>query len=132
MNKKTRRLMWHLQRTGVTDMKYTCPCCGHTEEIKTDKKTKPTEEQREMFETFRIKYKGKKRGLDTELNNLLKHKDWQKVIKELYENTYYKDEDIRYIPHLQTFINQRRWEMFADEPVKQTNPYGQEFNWRKS
>ena len=132
MNKKTRRLMWHLQRTGVTDMKYTYPCCGHTEEITTDKKTKPTEEQREMFETFRIKYKGKKRGLDTELNNLLKHKDWQKVIKELYENTYYKDEDIRYIPHLQTFINQRRWEMFADEPVKQTNPYGQEFNWRKS
>lgn len=124
--------MWHLQRTGVTDMKYTCPCCGHTEEITTDKKTKPTEEQREMFETFRIKYRGKKRGLDTELNNLLKHKDWQKVIKELYENTYYKDEDIRYIPHLQTFINQRRWEMFADEPVKQTNPYGQEFNWRKS
>ena len=123
--------MWHLQRTGVTDMKYTCPCCGHTEEITTDKKTKPTEEQREMFETFRIKYKGKKRGLDTELNNLLKHKDWQKVIKELYENTYYKDEDIRYIPHLQTFINQRRWEMFADEPVKQTNPYGQEFDWRK-
>lgn len=124
--------MWHLQRTGVTDMKYTCPCCGHTEEITTDKKTKPTEEQKEMFETFRIKYRGKKRGLDTELNNLLKHKDWQKVIKELYENTYYKDEDIRYIPHLQTFINQRRWEMFADEPVKQTNPYGQEFNWRKS
>jgi len=112
-------------------MKYTCPCCGHTEEITTDKKTKPTEEQREMFETFRIKYRGKKRGLDTELNNLLKHKDWQKIIKELYENTYYKDEDIRYIPHLQTFINQRRWEMFADEPVKQTNPYGQEFDWRK-
>ena len=123
--------MWHLQRTGVTDMKYTCPCCGHTEEITTDKKTKPTEEQREMFATFRIKYRGKKRGLDTELNNLLKHKDWQKIIKELYENTYYKDEDIRYIPHLQTFINQRRWEMFADEPVKQTNPYGQEFDWRK-
>lgn len=132
MNKKTRRLMWHLQRTGVTDMKYTCPCCGHTEEITTDKKTKPTKEEREMFETFRIKYRGKKRGLDTELNNLLKHKDWQKIIKELYENTYYRDEDIRYIPHLQTFINQRRWEMFADEPVKQTNPYGQEFNWRKS
>lgn len=124
--------MWHLQRTGVTDMKYTCPCCGHTEEITTDKKTKPTKEEREMFETFRIKYRGKKRGLDTELNNLLKHKDWQKIIKELYENTYYRDEDIRYIPHLQTFINQRRWEMFADEPVKQTNPYGQEFNWRQS
>ena len=124
--------MWHLQRTGVTDMSYTCPCCGHTEEITTDKKTKPTKEEREMFETFRIKYRGKKRGLDTELNNLLKHKDWQKIIKELYENTYYRDEDIRYIPHLQTFINQRRWEMFADEPVKQTNPYGQEFNWRKS
>jgi len=111
--------------------KITCPCCGHLIDTMSTKQA-PTKEQREMFETFRIKYKGKKRGLDTELNNLLKHKDWQKVIKELYENTYYKDEDIRYIPHLQTFINQRRWEMFADEPVKQTNPYGQEFNWRKS
>ena len=61
---------------------------------------------REMFETFRLKYRGKKRGLDTELNNLLKHKDWKKVIQELYDNSYYKGEDVRYIPHLQTFINQ--------------------------
>ena len=124
--------MWHLQRTGVTDMKYTCPCCGHTEEITTDKKVKPTQDEREMFETFRLKYRGKKRGLDTELNNLLKHKDWKKVIQELYDNSYYKGEDVRYIPHLQTFINQRRWEMFADEPVKQTNPYGEQHDWRKS
>ena len=85
--------------------KITCPCCGHLIDTMSTKQA-PTKEQREMFETFRIKYKGKKRGLDTELKNLLKHKDWQKVIKELYENTYYKDEDIRYIPHLQTFINQ--------------------------
>ena len=115
-------------------MEYTCPSCGHTHELEStpSKKAKPTEQEKEMFETFRIKYRGKKRGLDTELNNLMKHKDWQKVIKELYANTYYKGEDIRYIPHLQTFINQRRWEMFADEPVKQTNPYGQQHNWRTS
>jgi len=134
MNKKLKRLMWHLQRTGVYEMQYTCPSCGHTHELEStpSKKAKPTEQEREMFETFRIKYRGKKRGLDTELDNLMKHKDWQKVIKELYANTYYKGEDIRYIPHLQTFINQRRWEMFADEPVKQTNPYGQQHNWRTS
>ena len=134
MNKKTSRLMWHLQRTGVTDMKYTCPCCGHTEEITTDKKPKPTGQERNMFEAFRVAYKGKKRGLDTELNNLMKHKDWINIIGILYQDKdkYFKGEDVRYIPHLQTFINQRRWEMFADEPVKQTNPYGQQHNWRTS
>lgn len=112
--------------------KITCPCCGHLIDTMSTKQA-PTELDKWKFEQFRIGYKGKKRGLDTELKNLMnKHKDWKKIIQELYDNTYYKNEDTKYIPHLQTFINQRRWEMFADEPVKQTNPYGQEFNWRKS
>jgi len=136
MNKKLKRLMWHLQRTGVYEMEYTCPSCGHTHELEStpSKKPKPTGQERNMFEAFRVAYKGKKRGLDTELNNLMKHKDWINIIGILYQdrNKYFKGEDVRYIPHLQTFINQRRWEMFADEPVKQTNPYGQQHNWRTS
>ena len=127
--------MWHIQRTGVTDMEYTCPCCGHTEEITPEKNIKAHQPHEERaFETFRTNYKGKKRGLDTEINNLIKHKDWINIIGILYQDKdkYFKGEDVRYIPHLQTFINQRRWEMFADEPVKQTNPYGQQHDWRKS
>ena len=108
----------------------TCPCCGHIIDTRSTKQA-PSELDRWKFEQFRLGYRGKKRGLDTELKNLLKHKDWKAIINELHSNTYYKGEDIRYIPHLQTFINQRRWEMFADEPVEETNPYGEEFNWRK-
>ena len=35
----------------------------------------------------------------------------------------------RYIPHLQTFINQRKWEMMTPGKPK-PQPY-EEFNWRK-
>jgi hypothetical protein len=37
----------------------------------------------------------------------------------------------KFIPHFQTFINQRQWEMFDIKPKKLTKPYGEEFNWRK-
>jgi len=133
MNKKTRRLMWHLQRTGVTDMKYTCPCCGHTEEITTEKNIKAHQPHEERaFETFRTNYKGKKRGLETEFNNFKKHKDWRTVLPKLHKMNIKWGCEEKFIPHLQTFINQRRWEMIADEPVKQTNPYGEQHDWRKS
>ena len=133
MKKKTRRLMWHLQRTGVTDMKYTCPCCGHTEEITTDKNIKAHQPHEERaFETFRTNYKGKKRGLETEFNNFKKHKDWRTVLPKLHNMKIKWGCEEKFIPHLQTFINQRRWEMIADEPVKQTNPYGKQHDWRKS
>ena len=133
MNKKMRRLMWHLRRTGVTDMKYTCPCCGHTEEITTEKNIKAHQPHEERaFETFRINYKGKKRGLETEFNNFKKHKDWRTVLPKLHKMNIKWGCEEKFIPHLQTFINQRRWEMIADEPVKQTNPYGEQHDWRKS
>jgi len=38
--------------------------------------------------------------------------------------------DKKYIPHLQTFINQRKWEMFTLDP-KSKAPIYQEFDWRK-
>jgi len=133
MNRKIRRLMWHLRRTGVTDMKYTCPCCGHTEEITTEKNIKAHQPHEERaFETFRTNYKGKKRGLETEFNNFKKHKDWRTVLPKLHKMNIKWGCEEKFIPHLQTFINQRRWEMIADEPVKQTNPYGKQHDWRKS
>jgi len=88
-------------------------------------------EERQLFEDFRQRYGGKKRGLDTELNNFLKKtKDWKTVLPMLVSvNLDFDVDDKKYIPHLQTFINQRKWEMMT--PVKpKPQPY-QEFNWRK-
>jgi len=132
MNKKLRRLMWHIQRTGVTDMEYTCPCCGHTEEITPEKNIKAHQPHEEVaFETFRTNYKGKKRGLETEFNNFKKHKDWRTVLPKLHAMNIKWGCEEKFIPHLQTFINQRRWEMIEDvKPV--VNPYGQQHDWRKS
>ena len=89
-------------------------------------------EERQLFEDFRQRYGGKKRGLDTELNNFLKKtKDWKTVLPMLSTvNLDFDVTDKKYIPHLQTFINQRKWEMFALDP-KSKAPIYQEFNWRK-
>ena len=90
----------------------------------------PTGQERNMFEAFRVKYRGKKRGLETELANLLKHKDWCNIIGQLYQDKdkYHMGEDVKYIPHMQTFINQRRWEMVEDDKPT-VNPYGEQHNW---
>ena len=99
-------------------------------EIPKEKESISTED-RQLFEDFRLRYSGKKRGLDTELNNFIKKiKDWKKVLPIL--STVNLDFDVtekRYIPHLQTFINQRKWEMMTPGKPK-PQPY-QEFNWRK-
>jgi len=88
-------------------------------------------EERQLFEDFRQRYGGKKRGLDTELNNFIKKtKDWKIVLPLLASvNLDFDVTEKRYIPHLQTFINQRRWEMMTPGKTK-SQPY-QEFNWRK-
>ena len=106
-----------------------CHCCGQAIILRATKAT-PTIQERNMFEVFRVKYRGKKRGLETELTNLLKHKDWCNIIGQLYQDKdkYYKGEDVKYIPHLATFINQRRWEMVEDDKPT-VNPYGEQHNW---
>ena len=88
-------------------------------------------EERQLFEDFRQRYGGKKRGLDTELNNFIKKtKDWKTVLPMLSTvNLDFDVADKKYIPHLQTFINQRKWEMMTPSKSK-SQPY-QEFNWRK-
>ena len=96
-----------------------------------EKKVKrPTDEELIEFDIFRDNYKGRKRGLLTEMDNFVKnHKDWREVLPIL--NRLYLDYDSKFIPHFQTFINQRQWEMFDVKPKQLSSPYGKEFNWRK-
>ena len=105
-----------------------CTCCGQ-EIQQLPKKIKghqPHEEQ--AFEAFRTNYKGKKRGLHTEFDNFKKHKDWRSVLPNLLLMNIKWGCETKYIPHLATFINQRRGEMVDD--VKPTvNPYGEQHNW---
>lgn len=87
---------------------------------KINKKENKTE--KEVFDEFRKLYKGTKRGLDTEFDNFKKkHKDYKQVLPILKES-YLKQEEIRdiktskgeFVPqyaNLQTWINQRRWEI---------------------
>jgi len=97
---------------------------------KRKRKTVSTE-QRQLFEDFRQRYGGKKRGLDTELDNFTKKtKDWETVLPMLVSvNLDFDVANKKYIPHFQTFINQRKWEMMTPGKSK-SQPY-QEFNWRK-
>ncbi len=107
----------------------------------------PTEEEKNMFEEFRKKYPGNKRGLKTELDLLVKkHKDWRDIIPVLnkaidVENRKRKeakDSDSFYPnpKNLQTYINNRAWEAFADEPYYDENEYhpsinGSDVRWNK-
>jgi hypothetical protein len=73
------------------------------------------------FETFRKNYPGTKRGRETEFAVLKKHKDWREVVFTLTvvlaEQIRWRDEaqhnGVTWLaewPHLQTWLNQRRWE----------------------
>jgi hypothetical protein len=89
-------------------------------------------EDKKLFEDFRIRYLGKKRGSDTEFNNFIKkHKDWKDILPILsLVKLDFNATEKRFIPHLQTFINNRNWEMMGESKAKESKPYGEEFNWR--
>ena len=72
-----------------------------------DKKT-----AKAIFEKFRKSYRGSKRGLETEFVNFKKkHKDWREVLKVLpTTDVSFSGVAQKFIPHFQTYINQRRWE----------------------
>lgn len=107
----------------------------------------PTEEEKNMFEEFRKKYPGNKRGLKTELDLLVKkHKDWRDIIPilnkaidvENRKRKEAKDSDSFYPnpKNLQTYINNRAWEAFADEPYYDENEYhpstnGSDVRWNE-
>jgi len=113
-------------------MKIKCPHCDKMiEKTGSESKQKnPTDEELIEFDIFRDSWRGKKRGLLTEMDNFIRHKDWREILPIL--NRLHLDyEDKRYIPHFQTFINQRKWEMFGTKP-KMSKPYGEELDWRRS
>lgn len=85
-------------------------------EIKKEKINK-----KEIFENFRSKYPGTKKGLETEYANFLKkHDDANEVIQKLLPALEYqieqreiRKENKQFVPewkHLQTWLNQRCWE----------------------
>ncbi len=75
----------------------------------------------EAFEDFRRMYKGAKRGHDTEFKNLQRHRDWREAVFLLsvayHAQLEWRDKAKKsgmFVPehaNLQTWINQRRWEM---------------------
>lgn len=81
-----------------------------------------------LFDAFRKKYKqygGKARGLQVEFENLKKkHKDWQEVIpmldyalekeNEEREQATMRGDFFPVMKNLQTYINQRSWEMYSE------------------
>lgn len=84
----------------------------------------PTEAERTLFELFRQQYRkagGTVRGLDMELKTFIKHKDWRDVLLDMDTNHKRQIEERKAMgdagkmvpewPHLQTYLNQRRWEM---------------------
>lgn len=86
------------------------------------------DELKAQFETFRKKYPGKKRGLDTEYSNFQKrHKDWREVIPILDAAVeayiaQMRGQPQQYIKHLQTWLNNRCWEDEYPEPTAQLVP----------
>jgi len=88
-------------------------------DINTD--IKPNTKTNSEFEVFRVKYPGSKRGHDTELKELRKHKDWKNILPlllpALEKQITAKDKSTGFVPNwknLKTWIGQRCWE---EEPV---------------
>lgn len=114
-----------------------------------EKKKKEKKESEQIFAEFRKAYKGKKRGLATELENFKKKhpKDWKDIVPLLMPALEREEQHRKiakaageFVPQwamLQTWINQSRWEMEYPEDEKQTtqiqptapaaNEYGGDF-----
>jgi hypothetical protein len=75
--------------------------------------------EKNRFNVVREKYPGRKRGLDTEFDNFIKHKDWNDVLTNLERLPITLDSfdttDKKYVPAFMVFINQRKWEELENE-----------------
>lgn len=89
-----------------------------------------SDESKILFESFRKKYPGVKRGLETEYKTFQKHKDWKDALTnldsaitsqiEIYNRKKSKGEFVPEWPMLATWINQRRWEIVTQpQPTKE-------------
>ena len=85
-----------------------------------DNKKEKYIKEKEIFDSFRKRYSGKKRGNDTEFNNFIKkHKDWRNILPLLEQHPLIFDvEDNKYIPHLSKWINNREWELESETTNK--------------
>ncbi len=93
-------------------------------ESKSDEPIIEISRAREVFAEARSVYKGKKKTLDTEFANFKKkHYDWEIELPKLkkaiikYNNS---QQEVKFLQHFQTFINQRSWEMYLDEEPETT------------
>lgn len=91
------------------------------------------EECLSVFDSFRKEYPGTKRGNETEFENFKKkHKDWGAVLPTLRDRLVkiksYREvlkRSNKFVPqwqNLQTFINQRTWEMEVPEDTPHLTP----------
>ncbi len=85
--------------------------------------------QENLFDNFRTKYPGSKRGNETEFDDFKKHKDWKKILpllesaidKQIQYKKYLKNTN-KFCPewkNLKTWLNQRCWEEVIPEYEKE-------------
>jgi len=104
---------------------------GNAEETKSNKDNIVNKDNniKDEFENFRKRYPGSKRGLDTEFENFCKkNKDFKEVvhlllpaINNLIEWRQAREQAKEFVPpyaNLQTWINQRRWEVELEQVNK--------------
>lgn len=93
---------------------------GETQAKKAPKTAEPSSEFEQKFEEFRKAYKGRKRGSKEEFENFKKkNPNWREIVpllmpalQRLEEYNAAAEAAGKWVsqwPHLQTWINQRRW-----------------------
>lgn len=101
-------------------------------EKKANKKKKVFTKSEQQFEDFRQHYPGIKRGFQIEFDNFKKkHPNWQDILPLLIpavdrliaysERCRARGQFVAEYPHLQTWLNQSRWEIEYPEVTEQQN-----------
>jgi ubiquinone/menaquinone biosynthesis C-methylase UbiE len=102
--------------------------------------TKNKEQCLALFDEFKKRYPGTKRGLETEYNNFVKkHKDWYdilplltKAVEQQIKSREHKVKAGKFVPewkNMSTWINNRCWEEVT-EATKPPQPYVDEATGR--
>lgn len=103
-------------------------------EKKANKKKKVFTKSEQQFEDFRLHYPGIKRGFQIEFDNFKKkHPNWQDILPLLIpavdrliaysEKCRARGQFVAEYPHLQTWLNQSRWEIeYPEVTDQQQNP----------
>ncbi len=107
---------------------------NNNKEKKANKKKKVFTQSEQQFEDFRQHYPGIKRGFQIEFDNFKKkHPNWQDILPLLIpavdrliaysERCRARGQFVAEYPHLQTWLNQSRWEIeYPEVTEQQQNP----------